>query len=509
MEKAIRQVIREAFNSAFVHFSLLNEAKMNITPEQAANVLKSMKDTPDFRNLKFGKVDDKFLNEVLSILIEEYKQNPSQELAWAIAMPFTDDSIAMRKIVLPVVNNLKKGFGQYNIYNEAFLDIYKKAWSLLFTTTNERTGTPMLFSIVSKGYGESKIEPMLETFDELIQDSNLSEEYKIIAHEHYANRRNAKTISDNYKEYFPTPEDAHIAIENFKNDPAVISIGKEAFRKNQIPESSFTKFNPMNPEALFGRREADNLSKIITAFKNQVSNATRTANITATDVSLDAPLGGSGDEDDTTMADKLKSKSGDFNPELQGVKGYDVSQSTYGDVASETGSEFNDASEKLGKVYDAFKEVLEFAKSLNVDPKITTAAEEVYVNGINYDNISAKYPELYPTNADVRTALKRYITMMTGKKIEPAVEKIFTKYGLPTGKWEWSDEAQDELWVPLLSAVPPKEFFKSGESETAQKKKMRSLGSIDTSKRQIWEEEISDEEVDKIFEMIIKKINGK
>ena len=509
MEKAIRQIIREAFNAAFVQFSTLNEAKLNLSPEQAANVLKSMKDTPDFRNLKFGKVDDKFLNEVLSILIEEYKQNPSQELAFAISMPFTEDSIALRKIALSVVNNLKKGFGQYNIYNEPFLDTFHKAWSLLFTTENERTGTPMLFSILSKGYGENKIGPMLETFDELVQDSSLSELYKIIAHEHYVNKKDASAISNEYKEIFPTAEEAQVAIDEFKKDPAVISIGKEAFRKNQIPESSFLKFDPMKPEVLFARREADNLSKIISAFKNQVANATRTANITAADVSLDAPLGGSSEEDDVTLADKLKSQGAGHNPELQGFKGHDVSQTTYGDVAFGAGIESDERANRLGKAYDAFKAVVDFAKTLGVDPKITTAAEEVYVNGMNYDDISAKYPDLYPTNADVRTALKRYITMMTGKKLEPVVDKIFTKFGIPSRQWAWSDEADDEVMTSVLLTTPPKLFFKTGESETAQKQKMKSLASIDTSKRNIYEEDVTEEEVDKIFEMIIKKINGK
>jgi hypothetical protein len=509
MEKAIRQIIREAFNAAFVQFSTLNESKLNLSPEQAANVLKAMKNTSDFRNLKFGKVDDKYLNEVLNILIEEYKQNPTQELAFAISMPFTEDSIALRKIALSVVNNLKKGFGQYNIYNQPFLDTFHKAWSLLFTTENERTGTPMLFSILSKGYGENKIAPMLETFDELIQDSSLSEQYKIIAHEHYVNRKDASAISNDYKEIFPTAEEAQLAIDEFKKDPAVISIGKDAFRKNQIPESSFTKFDPMKPEVLFAKREADNLSKIISAFKNQVSNATRTANITAADVSLDAPLGGSDDEDDVTLADKLKSQSGGYNPELQGFKGHDVSQSTYGDIASGTGAESDERAQKLGKTYEAFRAIVDFAKTLGVDPKITTAAEEVYVNGMNYDDISAKYPDLYPTNADVRTALKRYITMLTGKKLEPAVEKIFNQYGLPGRQWAWSAEADDDVMTPLLLAIPPKMFFKSGESETAQKQRMKSLASIDTSKRNIYEENVTEEEVDKIFEMIIKKINGK
>lgn len=507
MEKAIRQVIREAFNTAFEQISPLNEAKMNLSPEQAAKVLMAMKDTPDFRNLKYGRVDDKYLNQVLGYLIDAYKQNPSQELAWAISMPFTDDSIAMRKVALSVVNNLKKGFTPYNIYNEAFLDIFKKAWALLFTTTNEKSGVPMLFDLVSKGYGESKVEPMLNTFNELVQESHVDEQYKIIAYEHYLKRRDAKTISENYSEFFPTPEDVEAAIRDFKNDSEIIALGKEAFRKNQIPESAFKKFDPMKPEALFAQREGDNVSKIVSAFKNQVANATRTSNVTAADVSLDAPLGGSDDEDDTTMADKLKSQSGGYNPELQGFKGHDVSQTTYGDVAAGAGLENDDRAEKLGKVYDAFKDVVEFAKSLGADPKVTTAAEEVYVNGLDYDTISAKYPELYPTNADVRTALKRYITMLTGKKLEPAVEKIFASYGLPGKQWAWSDEADDEVMTPLLLAIPPKTFFKSGQNISAQKRRMNALGAVDTSKRNIWEDEVSDEEVDKIFEMIINKLN--
>lgn len=500
MNKEVRQIIRETFNLAL---NQLNEGKLETTlsPEKAAEILKKGRDVPEMRALKYGKVEDSYLESVLSILANEYKQNPSQELAWAIALPFTFESEKLKAQALSVVNNLKKGKLPYNFQSKFFNDVYGKAWSILFSTENERTRKPMLLSILSKEYGESKIQPTMETFNELVQDSNISEDYKIIAFEHYLNKKDAAYISEKHPEIFPTPEDASAAINEFKNDPEVASLGKEAFTKNNVPASAWAKFNPEKPEALFAERGSSILAKIVTSFRSTIANAIRTSNITTSDVSLDAPIGG--DENDSdTVGSKISGGAGESNPELQGMK----SQTTYSDIASEKGIESGKYQKNLANVYKAFAGLVEFAKSLGIDPVVSTAAEDVYVNGMSYDEIASKYPTMYPDATAVRTAIKRYITFMTGKKMLPKTSEILKMNDVPDYTWVYDKEQDDEFQVPTLVAVKPTLFTKSGEHETAQKKKMKALGSIDTSKRGVWEEEVSDEEVEKIFEAIIKKL---